>query len=1356
MRKTKKIISLFLVILAVYGMKVIFSSFKNVPFSSKPNYIASAASTTANAISYNAEDICNAVKTNKTIRVGIYSYYDNKSYYMSSSTNACNNSATFNSRINQIKKGESFVKFGRAAKANNIYIDDAIVKSANAYGNYAYFNISNKPRPATVSKATETLKPGETPFIQLDISDKNIKGNTYSSPRLLITYGRFASDTDITTLNSMAYYVYTNKKTYGPYPLARSEFKNTYSEQNATTGNYPTLMVYKLTSSKLNGNFDSASEKINAIRIYPYYNYPIQKGSFKIFNISLEEFKSNKSYVTVSGAEDKIRHNIVNNMMENATVKWNVIGNTTLHFYHHYITEPIILKPNSKKNYYGIPYVNTPDTTVEQFTHEGVVNNKTTAKKNNTAYFSYIFTDKYLTNTVSNHNKTIKAGSAIPGNILYVNEKNEANDKKGTRKAELTNKNLHFVSNSAPYYYLGIDCSASVYLAVGREIATTNSMAGSSRYFDNNQVSMLGGLSISMRKVELNLRSNNTLKKTQSMTRDLYEANYSKYLKTTYSEQKIYNSYALAVPGDIIDKYGHVRIISGKTHVVCKNGNKSTDNYTPGFCNNNGGINPTKSYVITTEVGTYYTKVYNRDSTHIASSKTGWKYTLNSSLTDLSSVDDLYDSSKKLDSIFKVNLKYTFKNLYNSDYYAFRYKDITNNISANKVEKPAAKYILDKTYSNYNQTIYDYMANNKKLKGIISTNYLIDAVKFDINGTKYYVYPAQTEQFSLYKDISNASVLNAIKGLNYKKKNAIKISVKFGPNIAAVRTAAGADSEGYIKVIDTSGLTANIIVPTTGIKLNHTSATIYTNDTVTLTSTITPSNATNKNVTWTSSNTNVATVSSAGVVKGVANGTAIITVKTKDTSKAATATITVKTHVSSVKLHKTATTINKGKTEKVSVEVLPATASDKTLTWSSNNTKIATVDTNGAITAKATGTAIITVKTTDGAKTATIKVTVVIPTVHVTKVQLSKTATSLVIGSTEKITATVSPSNATNKSVTWQSNNTAIAKIDSAGTITAVGVGTATITAITSDSAKKATIKVVVTPIKVQSVKFDKTNISMEVGNTDKITATITPSNATDKKLTWSSSNVAIVAVDQYGNLLAKSAGSATIAVITNDGNKVATAKVIVDAVEEPVVNTPEEDEKSEPEDDDLNTILTTSVKINQSDMTIKAGQTINLTATVLPNNATNKNLDWTSSNTNVATVSSTGAIQGVSKGTATITASTRDTSKTAKITIKVTGSSSGQSGRGNSGSNNGGGNNNQGNNNPSTPTSDNTNPGGEGDNPINENHSDPELISDDLSTEELDSANAMSIVIRNVAIAFVSVVVVGGGILFIANRKIH
>lgn len=1347
MRKTtKKTLCIALVALAFCGIGVVLSYFQGSgPFTSRANE-ASAVSTVSNIVSYNAEDICNAVKTNKAIRVGLYSFYDNKGYYMDSPANECNNSAIFNSRINQIRNGESFVKFGRATKANKIYIDDKVMKSANAYGDYAYFYISNGARPTSVTNSAATLKNAETPFLQLDVSDKNIKGGTFKDLRLSITYGRKSSETDISAHSSMNYYVFTNKDVYGPYSLAEANFENNYYEQYASTGNSSQLAVYELISSKLTDKF-AANEKINAIRVYPYYNYPLLRGAFRVFKIALGEYKNNRSYITVTGAEDKIRHNIVNNMLENATVKWNVVGNTSLYFYHHSLSEPVILRPNSKQNYYGIPYVNTSDTTIGQFTHEGTINDRVTAKKNDTAYFSYRFADRYLSDTVSNHNKKIVAGSAISNSMLYVSEKSEAfYEQRGTRQKDMANNNLHFVSNSAPHYYLGLDCSAATYLAVGREVSTTDSMAASKNYFSNGQVSLLGDLSVTMRKVEMTLRKKGTLKSNQPMTEDLYRNYYSSYLKNAFGSQKIFNNYALTTPGDIIDKYGHVRIVSGKTHVVCKDGDRSTNNYKAGFCDKYGGIDPKKSYVITTEVGSKHTKVYRRDSTHVAASKTGWKYTLNSLLTDLSSVDDLYDSSRGLSSIFKVNLKYTFTTLYNGDYYGFKYNEVANNISANKVEKPVAKLVFDKEYKDKDQTLYNYMSANKRMKGMIVTNYLIDAIRFDINGTKYYVYPSQTEHFSLYKDISNVALLNAIKGLDYKKKNAVKISVKFGPNIAAVRAAAGADSEGFVKVVNISDPALHITVAATGIALNRTNATLYKDSTITLMPTITPSNTTEKDVTWSSSNTNVATVNSTGVVKGISNGTATITAKVKGTSKMATATIAVKTHVANVRFHKASTIINKDKAEKVSLEITPMTASNKALIWSSSNTDIATVDADGVISAKAVGAATITAKTMDGAKTTTVKVNVVVPTVRVANVQLSKIATSLAIGSTERATATVLPSNATNNSILWKSNNAAVARVDSSGLITAVGVGTTDIVAIASDNAKMATMRVVVTPIKVQSVKMDKKNILLEVGNTDRIVATISPNDATNRKITWSSSNNAIVAVDQNGNLYAKSTGLAVIAAITEDGNKTATANIVVDATEAPVIDRPDEEERSGV-DYDLDTVLTTGIKINQSDTTINVGQTINLTATILPNNATNKNLDWSSSDNSIASVSSSGVVEGVSSGVATITASTKDTEKTAKVSIKVVGSSSGKSRSGGSGGDNDSGQEGA--------IDDNANGNGEYDSNLDENHGDMSITGGD-SDADSDNMNLVAAIAQNVVLVFIAIVISGGSILFITNRKKH
>ena len=119
---------------------------------------------------------------------------------------------------------------------------------------------------------------------------------------------------------------------------------------------------------------------------------------------------------------------------------------------------------------------------------------------------------------------------------------------------------------------------------------------------------------------------------------------------------------------------------------------------------------------------------------------------------------------------------------------------------------------------------------------------------------------------------------------------------------------------------------------------------------------------------------------------------------------------------------------------------------------------------NGVVTAKSAGTATITVKTADGSKTATCKVTVKNPTVSVTGVSLNKTSTTIETGKSETLTATVTPSNATNKSVTWSSSNTNVATVSN-GVVTAKSVGTATITVKTADGSKTATCTITVPEI---------------------------------------------------------------------------------------------------------------------------------------------------------------------------------------------------------------------------------------------------------------------------------------------------
>lgn len=169
--------------------------------------------------------------------------------------------------------------------------------------------------------------------------------------------------------------------------------------------------------------------------------------------------------------------------------------------------------------------------------------------------------------------------------------------------------------------------------------------------------------------------------------------------------------------------------------------------------------------------------------------------------------------------------------------------------------------------------------------------------------------------------------------------------------------------------------------------------------------------------------------------------------------------------VTGVSLNKNATTIAIGANETLTATITPANADNQAVTWSSNNTAVASVDQNGKVTGVSAGTATITVTTQDGNKTASCTVTVPDPSadpVAVTGVSLNKTSTSLTVGATETLTATVAPANATNQAITWSSNNTAVASIDQNGKVTAVAAGTATITVTTQDGNKTATCTVTV------------------------------------------------------------------------------------------------------------------------------------------------------------------------------------------------------------------------------------------------------------------------------------------------------
>ena len=241
--------------------------------------------------------------------------------------------------------------------------------------------------------------------------------------------------------------------------------------------------------------------------------------------------------------------------------------------------------------------------------------------------------------------------------------------------------------------------------------------------------------------------------------------------------------------------------------------------------------------------------------------------------------------------------------------------------------------------------------------------------------------------------------------------------------------------------------------------------------------------------------------------------------------------------VAGVSLDKTEIVLVEGSNQTLTATVEPTNATNKGVTWSSDHEAVATVDQNGTVTAVKAGTATIMVTTADGSKTAACEVTVNAPTKPVTNVTLEPTTLTLEAGSTGKLTATVEPSDATNQTVTWSSNNEQVATVAD-GTVTAVKEGTAAITVKTADGNYQATCAVTVKPQNVLVTHISVTGTaSLYVGDTAKLTAKVEPTNATNPAVTWSSNNESVATVGTDGTVTAVSAGTATITATAKDSS---------------------------------------------------------------------------------------------------------------------------------------------------------------------------------------------------------------------------
>ena len=269
--------------------------------------------------------------------------------------------------------------------------------------------------------------------------------------------------------------------------------------------------------------------------------------------------------------------------------------------------------------------------------------------------------------------------------------------------------------------------------------------------------------------------------------------------------------------------------------------------------------------------------------------------------------------------------------------------------------------------------------------------------------------------------------------------------------------------------------------------------------------------------------------------------------------------------VTGIALDKTQLTLEVESEEQLVATITPDNATDKTVTWTTSDSSIVTIE-NGKVVAVKVGTAVVTAKA--GEFTATCTVTVkakeVVPEepedVAVTGIALNKTEATIKVDETLTLTATVNPENATDKTVTWSVDDAEVATVTN-GVVTAKKAGTAVVTAKAGKFTATCTVTVTSkevepeepedTTIKVVSVTLNKVEISLEEGKTEKLTATIDPVDATNKEMTWESSNSAVVTVDKDGNLTAVKAGTATITVKV-DGKTATCAVTVTAATQEP------------------------------------------------------------------------------------------------------------------------------------------------------------------------------------------------------------
>lgn len=369
---------------------------------------------------------------------------------------------------------------------------------------------------------------------------------------------------------------------------------------------------------------------------------------------------------------------------------------------------------------------------------------------------------------------------------------------------------------------------------------------------------------------------------------------------------------------------------------------------------------------------------------------------------------------------------------------------------------------------------------------------------------------------------------------------------------------------------------------------------------------------------------NILEVDKYGNIKALKEGNTKVKISAGDISTYLNVNVIGEVKVNDIIVDKTNIVLDKGQTIKINVDVLPTNANNRNLYYVSSNENVATIKDN-IITAISPGDCTVSIYSSNGIrKNITVKVNGNVLNDDV-QILLSLNDTMMYAGETKKISATVTPSK---YNVEWKSSNESVASIKD-GNITALKEGTAIITATANNKSASVVITVKQRIIEATNIKLTCVN-DIFVGYSKNLSYAISPSNVTDKNVEWISSNEAVLKVNSNGKITGIKPGNASISVKTKN-NITSTCNILVK-------------EKI---------IYPTNITLNTYNETITVGSTLNLSHTISPSNATDKSVEWTSSDESIASVSSSGMVTTYKKGKVRIKAKTSN-GKEAICNIKV------------------------------------------------------------------------------------------------------